>query len=190
MANKNGVHTDANRATQLIAGLNKHLASAGQILLASGTYTPAQITTLLQSIVTLRSDVDAAKALAQAKLATLRAQMPAKRIVSDAFVSFVRAAFGNSPDVLADFGLTPKKAPTPLTVEEKAAAAAKRTATRAKRNVMGSKQRKAVKGDVTGVVVTPIVAPAPVTPASNGASAPATSGGAANGSTATPQRTA
>ena len=43
-----------------------------------------------------------------------------------AFVAFVKATFGNSPDVLADFGLKPKKATTPLTVEQKAAAAAKR----------------------------------------------------------------
>jgi hypothetical protein len=42
---------------------------------------------------------------------------------------------------LADFGLNPKKARTPLTIEEKAAAAAKRKATRAARHTMGSKQK-------------------------------------------------
>ena len=57
--------------------------------------------------------------------------------------------------MLADFGINPK-ARAPLTVEAKAAAAAKRAATRAARHTMGSQQKKAIKGDVTGVLVTPI----------------------------------
>jgi hypothetical protein len=46
---------------------------------------------------------------------------------------------------------------------------------------MGSKQRKTIHGDVTGVVVTPIVAPQPVTPVSTGTTAPPTNGGTAAG---------
>ena len=30
-------------------------------------------------------------------------------------MSFVKAAFSNAPDVLADFGVTPRKAPAPAT---------------------------------------------------------------------------
>jgi hypothetical protein len=175
MANK--VHADADLATKLIAGLNRHLATVSQLALAGGTFTPAQVTTQLQAIVNTRADVDAAKAQVEAKLAAFDAQAPAQRVFLDAFVSFVKAAFGNAPDVLADFGLKPKKARTPLTVEAKAAAAAKRAATRAKRNVLGKVQRKAVKGNVTGVVVTPIVAPQPATPAPNGPTQPAANGG-------------
>ena len=98
--------------------------------------------------------------------------MPHLRVFLDAFVTFVKAAFGTSPDALADFGLQPKKAKAPATVTAKAAAAVKRAATRKARNTMGSQQRKLVKGDVTGVIVTPITAPAPVTPAPNGPGAP------------------
>jgi hypothetical protein len=171
------VHADADLATQFIAGLNRHLATAGQLTFAGGTFTTAQVTSQLQAIVNVRTDVDAAKAQAEAKLAVFRAQAPAQRVFLDAFATFVKATFGNAPDVLADFGLKPKKAPTPLTVEAKAAAAAKRAATRAKRNVLGKVQRKAVKGNVTGVVVTPIVAPQPAAPAPNGPTQPATNGG-------------
>jgi hypothetical protein len=99
-----------------------------------------------------------------------------------AFVQFLRAAFGNQPDVLADFGLQPKKAATALTTEEKAAAAAKRAATRAKRNTMGPVQKKKVKGTVTGVVVTPINATdatVTVTATPTAPSAGATTGGTA-----------
>jgi hypothetical protein len=155
------VHTDSDLAKHLIEGTNRHLANAGQLIVAGSTLTPAEFTAQLQAIVNLRADVDAARAQTQAALARLHAQMPARRVMLDAAVSFVRGAFGTAPDVLADFGLSPKKDRTPLTVEQKAAAAVKRAATRKARHVMGSKQRKAVKGDVTGVVVTPIVAANP-----------------------------
>jgi hypothetical protein len=187
---KEPVNADATLATHLIAGTQTHLASIGQLVIAGSTLTPAQATTQLQAIVQQFADVDAARASLKAKLAAERAAAPARRVFIDAYVSCVMAAFGTSADVLADFGLAPKKARTPLTVEQKAAAAAKRAATRAKRNVMGSQQRKAVKGNVTGVVVTPIVAPAPTTATSNGASTPATNGSASAASAATAPHTA
>lgn len=121
------------------------------------------------------------KAATKAKLAAENADMPALRIFMDAYVTFVKASFSKSPDVLADFGLNPKNVRTPLTVEEKTVAAAKRKATRAARHTMGTKQKKGVKGTVTGVVVTPITAAAPV--ATTGPSTPATSTGPTAGST-------
>jgi hypothetical protein len=178
---KKSVNADAVLAGNLIEGTAKHLASIGQLMIAGGTFTPAQATTQLQAIVQLHADVDAARAQVKAKLAAVHAQAATDRVFLDAFVSFVKAAFGNAPDVLADFGLKPKKVPTPLTIEAKAAAAAKRAATRAKRNVLGKVQRKAVKGDVTGIVVTPIVAPQPATPAPNGTTPPAPVAGGAAG---------
>jgi hypothetical protein len=165
------------RAQQLSAGVSKHLGSMTQVVFTGGPYTSAQITSKLQSIVTLRADVDAAKATTKAKVAAERADAPSLGIFVDALVSYVKVTFGGQPDVLADFGIN-LKARTPLTVEQKAAAAAKRAATRAARKTMGTQQRKAVKGAVTGVVVTPIVASQPVTQAPNGPSNPAPSGGA------------
>jgi hypothetical protein len=79
-----------------------------------------------------------------------------------AFVQVVLVQFGTQADVLADFGVPPKKVATPLTVEQKAAASAKRAATRAARGTKSAKAKKGIKGAVTGVVVTPIVAGAPV----------------------------
>jgi hypothetical protein len=177
----NQVHANADLATQLVAGTSRHFATVGQLTFAGGTFTPAQVTSQLQAIVTLRSDVDTAKAQFEAKLAAYRSQTPAQRVFLDALVSYVKAVFGNAPDVLADFGLKPKKVRTTPTVEAKAAAAAKRAATRAKRNVLGKVQRKAVKGDVTGIVVTPIVAPQPATAAPNGPTPPAPVAGGATG---------
>jgi len=143
-------------AGQLIAGTAKDLTSTTSVMLLGSSYTPAQITSKLQSIVTLRSDVDTAKAATQAKLAAEASQLPALHGFVTAYESYLRGAYGSQPDVLADFGLQPKKARTPATVAAKATAVAKRTATRAARHTMGSVQKKAVKGDVTGVVVTPV----------------------------------
>jgi hypothetical protein len=169
-------------AEQLIAGTNKHLASTTQIMVAGGSFTATQVIEKLQSLVKLRTDVDAAKASTQAKLVAEKTDMAPLRTFMGAFVAFLKAAYPNSPDVLADFGLHPRKSPTPLTADAKAAAAAKRKATRAARHVMGSKQRTRIKGDVTGVTVTPVVA-APTATEPTGPSAPATSGGASAGPT-------
>jgi hypothetical protein len=184
MATKNkGKGAVAALAEQLIAGTGKHLASTTQVMVAGGSFTPTQVTEKLQALVKLRTDVDAAKATTQAKLAAEKTDMAPLRTFMGAYVAFVKAAYPNSPDVLADFGLHPRKAPTSLTVEAKAAAAAKRKATRAARHVMGSKQRTSIKGDVSGVTVTPVVAAPPTATVPTGPSAPATSGVTTAGTT-------
>jgi hypothetical protein len=142
-------------AKQLIAGADKHLANGTNIMVLGASLTPTQVTAKLQALVNLLSDVDAAKAAAKAKLATEKIDIQPLRLFLDAFEPFVMAAFGNAPDVLADFGLHPK-ARAPLTVEAKAAAVAKRIATRTARHTMGSRQKKGIKGAVTGITVTPI----------------------------------
>ena len=171
-----GKDTDAALARQLIAGVTKHFSSTSTLAFGNGSFTPAQVEASLQTLVDLRSAVDAAKTVAKAKIVAEAAQAPSLRSQMAALVTFVKATFGNSPDVLADFGLTPRKARTPLTISQMAAAAAKRAATRAARHTMGTKQKKAVKGTITTIVSSqPTPAPAPVTP-SPVASATAPSG--------------
>src|SRR5581483_8311817 len=97
------------------------------------------------------------KAATKEKIAAERDEMPALRALMGEYVTYVKATVGGASD-LADFGLTPKKARTPQTVEAKAAATAKREATRAARNTMGAKQKLKVKGNVVGVSVTPVTA--------------------------------
>ena len=156
---------EATLAEKLAAGTQKHLSTIGQLILESGTYTPAQVEAELQAFAKLRAAVDAAKAAVKAALADEKSKGPAMRVFYMAFIAYVRAAFGNSPDVLADFGLAPKKARKPLTAAEQAAAAAKRKSTREARGTMGKRKKSAIHGDVTGVVVTPVTAAAPTAPA-------------------------
>ncbi len=98
----------AAHAKQLIAGAEKHLANVTQVTRVGSSFTPAQLTAKLQQVVTLREDVDAAKASTKAKIVAEKADMPALRTLMSALLSHVKAAFGNSPDVLADFGVHPK----------------------------------------------------------------------------------
>ena len=170
-------------ANELIAGTNKHFANSTQVTFAEGSFTPAQIMAKLQALVNLRNDVDTAKATTKARLAAEKADLPALRTFMGAFVTYVKAVFGNQPDVLADFGIHPK-ARAQLTAEAKTAAAAKRTATRAARHTMGAKQKKGVKGAVTGIIVTPVSATQPAAAAPTSPSTPASSTGAT--ATATP----
>jgi len=171
-----GRSSEADLAEQLAAGTQKHLSTLTQVIIGSGTFTATEVETQLKAFATLRNDVDAAKAVVKAKLADEAAQGPALRAFFTAFIAFVMAAFGNSPDVLADFGLKPKKVRAPLTSVQKAAAAAKSKATREARGTKGSKAKLDVSGNVTGVLVTPITtgaAPQPAQTASNASSAPA-----------------
>jgi hypothetical protein len=156
---------DAALAKQMIAGTSKHFANAPSMAFGSATFTPAEVTARLQTVVNLRAAVTDAQAAVKAKLATEDAQAAAQSGFLSDLTSFVRTTFSKSPDVLADFGLTPRKPNTPLTAQEKAAAAAKRASTRAARHTMGKVQKQGVTGDVVGVVVTPVTAPKPVTPA-------------------------
>jgi hypothetical protein len=182
MGKNNGKASDAARATQLVAGTSAQFAKGTKLNFASGTFTPAQVLTQLQLLISLRAGVSDARAALAAKLAAEEAQLPALLAFMNAFVAFVKATFSGSPDVLASFGLAPTKRKTP-DVQTLAAAAVKRGATRAARGTKGTKQRKAVKGAVTGVVVTPIVAGAPVVTAAPAAPNAANNGNATSGGT-------
>ena len=71
----------------------------------------------------------------------------------------LQGAFAHSSEALAEFGLEPKKKRRPATAEEVLVSAAKLRATRAERRTMGKRQKAAIKGNVTGVVITPVTAP-------------------------------
>jgi hypothetical protein len=142
---------EAARAQQLSAGARKHFSTASSLAFGGATFTPAQLDTSLKAIVEVLSSVDDARATAQARIADWKTQATSMRSHMATFQAFVKVTFGNSPDVLADFGLRPNKARTPLTVEQQAVAVARRAATRAARHTMCAAQKKAVKGTITTI---------------------------------------
>jgi hypothetical protein len=166
--------TKASLVQNLIVGANKHFPNASQSLTFGGaTRTVTALTQLLQSYVDLRTAVIASQAATKTKIVAERAQTPSLLALIDEFVAFVKVTFGNQPDALADFGLAPPKARTPLTAEQKAVAAAKRAATRTARGTKGKVQKKGVKGAVNAtLVVTPLAGPPPTAPVPAGGTTP------------------
>jgi hypothetical protein len=173
-----GKNSQAALAKQLIAGVNKHFPNGSQQLQVGGaTFTVTGLTTLLQSVVDNREAVEVSKAASKAKVQAEAAQAPSRRALMHALETMVRSNFGNSADVLADFGLAPPKARTPRTAEQKAVSAAKGAATRKARGTMGKNQKKNVKGSITAkLVVTPVTTSTVSTPAAAPASATSTPG--------------
>jgi hypothetical protein len=168
----------------LIAGTQKHFPN-GSLTFGNTTYTTASLVTLLQSVADAMTALIVAQLAAKHALTTLLGTETQTEPVIQVYERFVQATFANAVPTLADFGLVPRKVPTPLTSQQKAASAAKAKATREARGTTSKKQKLTVTGNVTGITVTPIIAPTaappaepvtPVTPATPSAqAAPTTS---------------
>jgi hypothetical protein len=166
----------AARVGQLIAGTRKRFPNGNQTITLDGaTTTVDAVTKELQGFLDDREAVVAAQATVKAKVAAENANMSAVNTLIRAFIAFLRVTLGNDPSALADFGLTPHKAPAPLTAEAKAVAAAKREATREARGTKTPKQKKGIHGTVEAkLVVTPVETVPATAPAPAAATAPAT----------------
>ncbi len=148
----------------LIAGTTKHFPT-GSFTIGSTTYTSASLVQVLQGLVSAMLARNAAETGAKDALTAEQETQTQIGPIVRAYERLVLAAFASATQTLADFGLTPPKARTPLTAQQLAARAAKAKATRTARGTTSKKKKLAVKGDVTGVVVTPITAPTAATPA-------------------------
>ena len=177
----------------LIAGTQKHFPN-GSFTIGSTTYTAASLVQVLQGLANTMAALNAAQAGAKDALATEQGAQTTVGPIVRAYRRLVLAAFANATQTLADFGVAPPKVRTPLTTEQKAAAAAKAKATRLARGTTSKKQKLTVKGTVTGVTVTPITAPPaappaapvpPVTPAAPSAQTVSTTPSAPSTGTAT-----
>jgi hypothetical protein len=162
------------RVQALIAGTLKHFP-AGSFTLGSTVFTTTTLVLLLQSLADSIASLNAAQASAKDALVAAQGTKAKVGPFVQAYMRLVLAAFSNTAQTLADFGLEPPKARAPRTSEQKVIAAAKARATRIARGTTSRKQKLTVKGNVTGVSVTPITTPAtePSTqPVSSAPSAP------------------
>jgi hypothetical protein len=139
----------------LIAGTQKHFPN-GNFTLGKTAYTTDSLVKLLESLASAIQSLNAGQSSAKDALTTLRGIEAQVNPVIGAYKRFVRVTFGSATTDLADFAMQAPKPRKVLSAEEKTAAAAKAKATRAKRGTTSKKQKLAVKGDVTGVIVTPI----------------------------------
>jgi hypothetical protein len=181
MSNITSTNTKASALAQvqaIIAGTTKHFPN-GSFTIGGTVYTAASLIQVFQGLADAMTAQNAAEAGAKDALAAEHAAQVQVGPILRAYKRLVLAAFANATQTLADFGLEPPRARTPLTTVQRAARSAKARATRAARGTTSKKQKLAVKGHVTGVIVTPVTAPttptagappdapvSPVTPAS------------------------
>ena len=160
------------RVQALMAGTEKHFPN-GSFTLGNATYTTASLVQAFQALSDALTVLAAAHASTRdAGTAVREAGTKVIPLVRD-YRNFLRATFSTANAQRADFGLAPPKARSPLSSEKRVAAAAKMRATRAARGTTSKKQKLAVKGDVTGVLVTPITAAGPSSPPTAAPAVPA-----------------
>ncbi len=143
----------------LITGTRKHFPS-GTLTIGNATITPDALVQVLQSLIDGMIKQNAAQQSAKDALTELRNQKQRASPLIKGFRQLLLAMFGDAGQTLADFGLTPRKARSPLTVEKKAAAKAQAKATRDARGTKGPKAKLAIKGTVAPAHP----APQPTTP--------------------------
>jgi hypothetical protein len=142
----------------LINGLQKQLPN-GQFTLGNSAYTTATLVQTLQSLIGAITNVNAVQANAKVTVAAMnKVATQVDPVVLD-LKNNLLSMYGSATDTLALFGLAPRKAPAPRTSGQKAASAAKAEATRKARGTTSKKQKLAVKGNVTGISITPITTP-------------------------------
>src|ERR1019366_10658680 len=97
-----GMQNTVSRAEALSEGTTKHFTNASQQLTIGGVvYTVTQVTTNLQDIASLRTATTDAQASAKAKVAVETPKLPPLLLFLAAYVAYVKATFGNTPEVLA-----------------------------------------------------------------------------------------
>ena len=149
----------------LISGLQKHYPN-GQFTFGNVVYTTVSLVTLFQGLIDAINKVNTAQASARDFVSAMIATEATVGPVFTLLRRNLRDSLGTTSQTLLDYGLTPAKARTPLTAEQLAAAKAKAKATRIARGTASKKAKNAIKGNVSGVTVTPnTVVPAPASPA-------------------------
>jgi hypothetical protein len=138
------------RIRGLIAGTQKHTPT-GPLTFGGATFTGTALVQVLQSLADALAAVDSAKAGWKDALKNAADVKAKVAPVVQAYRSWLVATYGNAPSTLADYDVTPRKAPTPLTAEQKVARAAKAKATRVARNTLGKKQRLPLRRGTSGI---------------------------------------
>jgi uncharacterized membrane protein YgcG len=142
---------------QLIAGVQQFLAQLGTLTLGSQKMAPADIVKAIQGRIDASNAAVKAAAALVAALQAEKAELTGTAILVSSLRALVLGMYAPSPEVLAVFGVVPRKRTAP-SAATKAAAAAKSLATRKARGTLGKKQKQKIHGNVAAP------APAPAKP--------------------------
>jgi hypothetical protein len=149
----------------LIDGFTKHQGALPSSLTVAGA--PVLLTTILstlQSRVASRATVPPAKASYQAVVQANHDELTKSQPLASGVRQAIALMFAGQVQVLADYGLKPRKVPAPRTPAQKAASAAKAAATRAARHTMGPVQKAKITGASPQGTAAPVATPSPAAP--------------------------
>jgi len=153
------------------AAYKKHCAKTGGMIIDREKTSANQISAELQKRADVEDKVTAARGVLHGAILERAQVEDDTQAVFDAVRQSALIMFASAPDILAEFGLAPKKERRGLTAEEKLAAVNKAKETRAARHTVGSRQRLQIRAEVVAPHGAPTQAatPAPVaTPAPAG----------------------
>src|SRR5215471_18464145 len=180
---KNSKNDRTARDNQLSEGLNKHTSKGTYWVIGQKKYPQATILDLLARRMASAQAIANAKAVWLAKRQEDEALEAETAKVLASVRQSLLVTYDGSPDVLADFGLSPRKEPRALTGGEIVLKATRAKATREARHTLGKRERRAIKGVVADLG--PPNAPPPAPPAGPAPVAsgppPTATNGAANG---------
>jgi hypothetical protein len=141
-----------------IAGIQKRFPTA-TLTIGNTSFAAPALVGLFQSLIDAMAKQAAARVAAKDALTALRVVQLQVDPVIQGFKELLVATFGSATEPLADFGLAPRKVRAPLSVEQKAAAKARRKATRDARGTKGPKAKLTIKGEVATAPAAPATPP-------------------------------
>ena len=161
------------RNSHLLAGVQKRFPTVNNMQ----TFPVGGAILSIQPIVNAGAAVAPAKAAWQAAVQAQRTADAEGAVFLSALKATVYVLFGNQPDVLADFGLLPKKTTKTASTAIKVVAVARRKATRALREPLTPTQKKELKGSIGATIQIKVPGAATALPAAPPAAAAAASSG-------------
>jgi len=171
MTTKRSIAKDTQQTADqnLVAGLQKHQATLSSLLIAGATIPTTSIISTVQSRMAARANTASTLAAYHTAVAAEEEAIAQSKALVSGTRQAIKVMFAGQLAELGDFGMKAPKPRTPLTPDEKVAAAAKAKATREARHTVGPK----AKAKITGATA-PAAAPEPAaSPAAAPVTAPA-----------------
>ncbi len=165
---------------KLADGLTQHASTAPSVVLAGATLKPSDVVATLHARIAQAKAVSSAAANWHSMVQTDHTAAAQLKPLLSAAKQVLLAAYSTQLDVLADFGLSPRKKPV-MSPATRTASALKAKATRAARGTKGAQQKAAITTQVTiapatttavkveGAGANPVAVPSAPVPAAPGA---------------------
>ncbi|HZU82014.1 MAG TPA: hypothetical protein VE987_03810 [Polyangiaceae bacterium] len=142
---------------KLVDGIQSELAGVDPFVIANQTISRADLLKRFEDRIAASEASKSARSAWRTAVESERTLAQAVEPLRAGIKRLLQMRFGPKSNKLQDFGFTPAKTPK-KTAQAKATGVVKAKATRAARGTKGAVQKKAIKGAVTGVAVTPITA--------------------------------